>query len=172
MSEATAPAVGGPVRLRAPAHQVSPRSRWFWGVRALLAWLVPLVIEIVIAVRTHGDRGPAELVIAGTALLAIAHISVMPQWRYRVHRWEATPTAVYTQSGWINQQRRIAPLSRIQTVDTERGPIEQLFGLANVTVTTASAAGPLKIHGLALTTAQQLVDELTSATGQSAGDAT
>ncbi len=72
----------------------------------------------------------------------------MPQWRYRVHTWEDAGGAVYTQTGWITQERRIAPVNRIQTVDTQRGPIEQLFKLSNVTVTTASAAGPLKIHGL------------------------
>src|SRR4051794_41629800 len=65
----------------------------------------------------------------------------MPRWRFAVHRWEAAPDAVYTQSGWFDQERRIAPVSRIQTVDTERGPLEQLFGLSSVTVTTASAAG-------------------------------
>jgi membrane protein YdbS with pleckstrin-like domain len=96
----------------------------------------------------------------------------MPRWRYRIHLWEATPEAVYTQSGWFNQERRIAPVSRIQTVDSERGPFEQLFGLANVTVTTASAAGPLKIDGLDHATAQRLVDDLTSNTQAARGDAT
>ena len=71
-----------------------------------------------------------------------------------------------------DQQRRIAPISRIQTVDSERGPFEQLFGLSTVTVTTASAAGPLKIVGLDRGTAQDLVDELTSATEATHGDAT
>jgi membrane protein YdbS with pleckstrin-like domain len=105
-------------------------------------------------------------------VLAAAHLIVMPQWRYRVHRWEATDTAVYTQTGWFSQQRRIAPISRVQTVDSERGPIEQLFKLANVTVTTASAAGPLKIDGLAAADAEQLVADLTARVGQSTGDAT
>jgi len=57
-------------------------------------------------------------------------------------------------------------------VDTERGPLEQLFRLANVTGTTASAAGPLKIHGLAPDTADRLVAELTSATAADPHDAT
>ena len=96
----------------------------------------------------------------------------MPQWRYRVHRWEDTDTALYTQSGWITQERRIAPIARIQTVDTHRGPIEQLFRLANVTVTTASAAGPLKIHGLARPEADRLVAELTERTQTAVDDAT
>jgi len=74
--------------------------------------------------------------------------------------------------GPLIQERRIAPLSRVQTVDIERGPLEQLFRLANVTVTTASAAGPLRIHGLDRATAEGLVAELTEVTSQSEGDAT
>jgi len=96
----------------------------------------------------------------------------MPQWRYRVHRWEASGTAVYTQSGWFNQERRIAPVARIQTVDTNRGPFEQVFGLSNVTVTTASAAGPLKIHGLERGLADRLADDLSQRTQSAGGDGT
>ena len=96
----------------------------------------------------------------------------MPQWRYRVHRWEVAPQAVYTRAGWLHQESRIAPISRIQTVDSERGPLEQLFGLADVTVTTASAAGPLSIEGLDRATAERLVDELTTAAQATRGDAT
>jgi membrane protein YdbS with pleckstrin-like domain len=39
-------------------------------------------------------------------------------------------------------------MSRIQTVDTVRGPLQQLLGLSTVTVTTASAAGPLQVKGI------------------------
>jgi membrane protein YdbS with pleckstrin-like domain len=96
----------------------------------------------------------------------------MPRWRYAVHRWEAAPDAVYTQSGWFDQERRIAPVSRIQTVDTERGPFEQLFGLSSVTVTTASAAGALEIKALDREVADRLVDELTATTVRDDEDAT
>jgi membrane protein YdbS with pleckstrin-like domain len=105
-------------------------------------------------------------------VLAAAHLAIMPRWRYRVHRWEATDTAVYTQTGWISVERRIAPISRVQTVDSERGPIERLFRLANVTVTTASAAGPIKIHGLAAADTDRLVSDLTTRVAKSTGDAT
>jgi uncharacterized protein len=158
-------------RLRAPANLVSPRARWYWAVRALPGWVLALALECVVWATASSKVVPA-LVIVATLLLATAHVAVMPQWRYRVHRWETTETAVYTQSGWFKQERRIAPVSRIQTVDTERGPFEQLFGLSNVTVTTASAAGPLKIHGLAQDMAAGLVDELTVRTQAVGGDGT
>ncbi len=105
-------------------------------------------------------------------LLGIAYVVVMPQWRFRVHRWEVTEDAVYTSAGWLSQEWRVAPMSRIQTVDTERGPLQQLFGLATVTVTTASAAGALQVAGLDHRLARDLVEQLTATTQATPGDAT
>jgi len=141
-------------------------------VRAALGWLV-VVLPAIAAVPVVDDP-PASATAAATALvlLAAAHTAIMPRWRYRVHRWEATDDAVYTQAGWLNQEWRVAPMSRIQTVDTQRGPLQQLFGLATVTVTTASAAGPLHIEGLDLRVASELVERLTATTQAAPGDAT
>jgi len=158
--------------LRDPANYVSPRAVAYWTVRAVPLWVLVLAGESLwLWSARDGVRLPVA-VLALTVLCAAAHLIVMPRWRYRVHRWELTATAVYTQAGWISQERRIAPISRVQTVDTERGPLEQLFQLANVTVTTASAAGPLRIQGLDRAMAEALVAELTEITGQSRGDAT
>jgi uncharacterized protein len=158
--------------LREPAHLVSRRAVTYWTVRAAEGWLLLLVGQVVWFWLDDSRTGLRVIVLLVTVLLAAAHLAVMPRWRYRVHRWEVSPLAVYTQAGWLTQERRIAPLSRIQTVDSERGPLEQLFGLANVTVTTASAAGPLHIKGLDDATAQRLVHELTTVTAAVEGDAT
>ena len=89
-----------------------------------------------------------------------------------MHRWEVSDTAVYTQTGWWARERRIAPMSRIQTVDYAEGAISRMFGLATVTVTTASAAGALRIEGLDRELAQRLVDDLTLKADAVEGDAT
>ena len=148
--------------LRPPRYRVSRTAIWYWTARAAIGWLALAAIQVVWLLLARDGAGWRVAALVATGVLAVAHLVVMPRWRYRVHRWEATPEAMYTQSGWFNQERRIAPISRIQTVDSERGPLEQLFGLANVTVTTASAAGPLRIHGLDRDTAQRLVDDLTT----------
>jgi uncharacterized protein len=167
------PAVAGTAtELRPPRHRVSRRAIWFWATRAAFGWVVIAAVQVVWWVLEHDGAGWRTTALAATALLGAAHLVVMPQWRYRVHRWEATPEAMYTQAGWFNQERRIAPISRIQTVDSERGPLEQVFGLANVTVTTASAAGPLRVHGLDREVAERLVQDLTARTQASRGDAT
>jgi len=170
--DAPVPDHPGSPDLRPPRHRVSPRAVRYWTARAAAGWSVVGIAQAVWLVMTSADRPWHVLALVVTFVLAAAHVTVMPRWRYAVHRWETAPGAVYTQSGWFDQERRIAPIARIQTVDTERGPLEQLFGLSNVTVTTASAAGALEIRGLDREVADRLVDELTAATQADAEDAT
>jgi membrane protein YdbS with pleckstrin-like domain len=59
----------------------------------------------------------------------------------------------------------------VQTVDTDRGPLQRALGLASVTVTTASSSGALTIGGLEADDALGLAERLTRAT-ESVGDAT
>lgn len=163
---------GSAPALRAPANLVSKRAVRFWAVRAAVKWVPLVAIQVAWWVADHQHAGWHWAAAVATLILLLVNVVVEPQWRYRVHRWESTDTAVYTQSGWFRVERRIAPMSRIQTVDVDRGPLEQLFKLANVSVTTASAAGPLKIHGLDHSVAQRLVHDLTEATEHSQDDAT
>jgi membrane protein YdbS with pleckstrin-like domain len=157
--------------LREPSRRVSPRARTMWQVSAVVEALMTLTALVVAdAVFDRVDLPWWVFVLAVGAHLVWA--GVVPQWRYLVHRWEVTDTAVYTQTGWWARERRIAPMSRIQTVDHGEGAVERLFGLATVTVTTASAAGALQISGLDRDVARQLVDELTLKADAVEGDAT
>jgi uncharacterized protein len=160
------------LRMRPPAHRVSRTAVWYWTARAALSWLVILGLQVLWLYTRPSDRLAHVIVLGLSGVVAAIHMIAMPQWRYRVHRWEATRDAVYVQSGWITQERRLAPISRIQTVDSKRGPIEQLLGLADVVVTTASAAGPLVIQGLDQGVAEALVSELTATAQAAPGDAT
>jgi membrane protein YdbS with pleckstrin-like domain len=142
-------------------------------------WMVSDLLRLapVAAVLVLGD-GPWNLFTvpawlwAAFLVVAAAYVVVVPQWRYLVHRWEVTETAVYTQTGWWARERRIAPMSRVQTVDHREGAIARLFGLATVRVTTASSAGALTIEGLEQQRARAIVEELTRMADSVPGDAT
>lgn len=157
--------------LREPAGRVSPRAPVIWAVGAVVRGLLLAAAVFVASVVAELFSVPtwAWVAYAGAVLV---HAVVMPVYRYRVHRWESTSTAVYTQSGWLSRERRIAPMSRVQTVDLQQTAFSRLFGLANVTVTTASAAGPLRIEALGVDVAERLVEELTRRAEDEAGDAT
>ncbi|WP_432847232.1 PH domain-containing protein [Amycolatopsis sp. CA-161197] len=158
--------------LRPPEHRVSRKAIGHWTASAAIGWLVVIGVQAVVVATSDDPPSWLSVTLVLCCVLGPLHLLVMPQWRYRVHRWEVTAEAVYTQSGWLKQEWRIAPISRIQTVDIERGPLEQMFGLARITVTTASAAGPLRISGLDHDRAVALADELTRTTQAVRGDAT
>lgn len=171
MNEGAVAEQSGP-ELREPAHLVSPRARPYWRLTAAIGWVVLLVALVVPWRLWLDDRWWATAVVVGVAGYAVLHVIVMPVVRYRVHRWEVTPTAIFTRSGWVNREQRIAPLSRVQTVDSTQSGLMRLFDLASITVTTASAAGPITISCLDRATAERVVAELTEITGRTEGDAT
>ncbi|MEU8823246.1 PH domain-containing protein [Streptomyces sp. NPDC048636] len=163
--------------LRPPRHRVDPRARRWWTVQALLAvsgpaLLTALALAVLSLLFFPGALpwlGPLLLVVL--VLPAVGYLWFMPKWRYTVHAWELGERAVYAAGGWFWRTRRIAPLSRVQTVDTVRGPIQRAFGLATVTVTTASTAGDIRIAGLSDADAEELSRRIGEAAQLVPGDA-
>ncbi|MFI0742144.1 PH domain-containing protein [Streptomyces sp. NPDC021100] len=157
---------GAPVTLRPPRHRVDPRARRWWAVQALLTVSGPLLLTaaalLVLSALLFPGALPwlAPLVAVALAAPALGYQLAMPAWRYRIHAWEVGEAAVYTTNGWFWQRSRIAPLSRVQTVDTTIGPLQRRYGLATVVVTTASTAGAVKISGLAETDARRMAEHV------------
>jgi membrane protein YdbS with pleckstrin-like domain len=143
-----------------------------WAVSAALGWILPIAAQVVWLILLPRPGWLHLTVAAVTVVLMALHVFVVPVWRYRVHRWEISPQAAFTRSGWLIQQRRIAPISRVQTVDTYRGPIDRMFKVANVTVTTASSAGAVHIRALDNDVADRVVEQLTDIAALGAEDAT
>lgn len=158
--------------VRDPRYPPSSKAPLVWALGAAIPWLAVL---IGLAVWLAVDRRVVVLQVAVAGVVtvcAVVSVFVVPVWRYRVHRWEISDKAVYTRTGWLVQERRIAPISRVQTVDTHRGPLDRLFGLSNVTVTTASSAGAVQIVALDAAVADDIVARLTDIAAIGSHDAT
>lgn len=162
----------GAVRLRPPVNTLDPRAVGWWRVQWLLLTAVPVAVLAVLGAFLALARFWLWLPAAVLAVLGTGCAVLVPLWWFRTHRWEVTDEAVYVRTGVLWQEWRIAPMSRIQTVDTVRGPLEQLFRLATVTVTTASAKGAVRIEGLDHELAAGLAERLTRITRDTPGDAT
>ncbi|MFC6013973.1 PH domain-containing protein [Nocardia lasii] len=158
--------------LAEPAWRPSPKAKVLWAVENAIGVVVLFVGLAVWVFFDDSHRGWQAVAGLAVAALGALTVVVVPLWRYAVHRWEVTDEAVFTRVGWLDQESRVAPISRVQTVDTERGPLERLLGLATVTVTTASSAGAVKISALDLAIAEETVSRLTAIAAQHRGDAT
>lgn len=160
------------MQLPQPERRVASRAPAYWRLRGALVCLVVLAVAGVVQFTVHPPTSVAVLMWLVVAGVAVAEVLVMPRWRYAVHRWDVNDEAVSTQIGWWVSELRVAPISRVQTVDTERGPLMRLFGLSTVTVTTASAKGALHIPALEDAVATQLVSDLTAISAADHRDAT
>lgn len=155
--------------LRDPAHQVSTKAVLRWRISALLLSLVGAVVLTAVLAVTETSLWWlwALLYLA----VATTYVVTMPRLRYATHRWEATPTAVYTQTGWIGRTREIVPMSRVQTVEYHQDAFDRILGLASVSVSTA-AEDDLEIALLDHVVAAELTASLTAAAEAETGDAT
>lgn len=160
------------LRLRPPQRRVSRRAVAWWTLQGVIAGVAMLGALTVAHLLLPSIRSWLIPLWVLASVMTLVEVLVAPAWRYAVHRWETTSAAVYSAGGWFVREWRVAPISRIQTVDTVAGPLQQLLGLASITVTTASAKGPVRIDGLERETAIEMADHLTEIAQLSTGDAT
>ena len=113
---------------------LSPGARWVWGARQALVWLVLLGLALVL-----GDR-----LWSGLWLVALLGLLVLPAAvsliRWRRWRWDVGEDGIDIRHGTLTERRTLIPWIRVQHVDTRRGIIEQLSGLATVVVHTAAGS--------------------------------
>lgn len=160
------------MRMRPPALRVERRAIAWWMLRNIIATGIPLAALTISSIIWEPARVWLIAPMIAFAVILVAKVALEPWWRYRVHRWEITERATYASMGWIVVEWRVAPTTRIQTVDAVRGPLEQLFGLSTLRVTTASSYGAISIRGLDRRTAEEAATRLAVVAELSEGDAT
>jgi uncharacterized protein len=131
---------------------LSPGARWVWAARQALVWIVLLGLAIVL-----GDR-----LWSGLWLVALLGLLVLPAAvsliRWRRWRWDVGEDGIDIRHGTLTERRTLIPWIRVQHVDTRRGIVEQLSGLATVVVHTA--AGSHEIPLLAVGEAELLRERI------------
>ncbi|GAB16495.1 hypothetical protein GOEFS_004_00100 [Gordonia effusa NBRC 100432] len=158
--------------LRDPAYLVDPRARTLWRIGPLVFGVPVFLALLAVAVFVEPARIPTAIATLVVGAGTVFYTTVVPAWRYRFHRWEVTGTVIYSQAGWFTRTRVIIPISRVQVIDTAAGPFEQLLGLAQLKVTTASSAGTVHIAGLDAAMARQIASDLTIRIENRGDDAT
>jgi membrane protein YdbS with pleckstrin-like domain len=141
-------------------HLPDPRARTLWTIfgavgGGLLAALVGVLAII-------GEVWPlaAALIVIG---IAVGSVFGRAAWRRRT--WVLAPRALELQRGVIVQRATTIPYERIQQIDVERGPIERLFGLAQLVVRTAAATTDANLYGLSPADADSLRERLLDLAG-------
>jgi len=137
-------------RLLPPREHLDPRARTMWYVSEAIQtviWLTMVAVAAAAILRfTPVDQRWVILAAAAIFVFSIVEGVVSPALRYRYWRYEIRDDEVDLQYGVLMKTRQLIPMSRIQHVDTRRGPLQQRFGLSSVVFFTA--AGSMEIPAL------------------------
>ncbi len=114
-----------------PFRRLHPASLLFGALSVLRGFLLPAVVVVVLG---RGRGG--ELWLALLALPAAVAAVV----RYLSYSFALGDDELVIREGVFHRKERHIPYQRIQSLDTTRGPLHRLLGVADLSVQTASGA--------------------------------
>lgn len=82
--------------------------------------------------------------LAATVFLCLLWAILTPFVRFRRYKYMIADDRIEIVEGLFYIRRTIVPIDRIHQIDITRGPIDNRFGLAKVTVTTAGAKATMR----------------------------
>jgi membrane protein YdbS with pleckstrin-like domain len=139
-----------------PQRRLAPAARWLWRVEGVGLGVGALALAATVDAATSGWAGPAAL--AAAVVVAVCAVLVVPELRWRRWRWEVREHEVDIRRGTLTITRTLVPMLRVQHVDTRRGVLEQMLGLATVVFHTA--AGENRIPALPLAEAGRVRERI------------
>ena len=116
---------------------------------ALLAWLLSLPVAVWL---------PLAVVVVVLAAVGWVQVGRNARWWAYAERDED----LYVRHGVMRRRLVVVPYGRMQYVDVQSGPLEQVFRIASVHLHTASPGTSARIPGLPALEAARLRDRLTS----------
>ena len=116
---------------------------------ALLAWLLSLPVAVWL---------PLAVVVVVLAAVGWVQVGRNARWWAYAERDED----LYVRHGVMFRRLVVVPYGRMQYVDVQAGPLEQVFRIASVHLHTASPGTSARIPGLPAGEAARLRDRLTS----------
>lgn len=146
----------------APTDQWNPLSPGYLRMKrtmVLVVWsleLFPIALALGIFYRWW----------AGAALALAAVCWIGYRWHrqgrvYRIWGYAQRETDLYIREGLLFRRLTVVPYGRMQVVTVNSGPIERRYGLATVTLETASSGTDATIPGLPQAEADALRERLT-----------
>lgn len=92
------------------------------------------------------------------AVIVLINCIINPYFRYRRYGYYIDDERIETIEGYLFIEKNVVPVERLHKFQIEKGPITRLFGVINITVTTAG--GDLEIHLLEEGKAEKIAGNL------------
>lgn len=92
------------------------------------------------------------------AVLTLADVLISPYFRYHRYRYSINEECIDIIEGYLFVKRNIVPIERLHKLQTAKGPIDQIFKVAKVIVTTGG--GDVTLSFLEEEKAEVIADSL------------
>ena len=102
------------------------------------------------------------------AALTLLDVLVSPYFRYHRYRYSINEECIDVIEGYLFVKRNIVPIERLHKLQTKKGPIDQMFKVAKMVVTTGG--GDVTLSFLEEEKAEQLAESLQKRINEIAAD--
>lgn len=104
--------------------------------------VLDIVILLVIGILNYlwlipGDIEIGKLISAVCAIICLVSMVITPYFRFNRYRYSISDECIDIKEGYLFVKRHIVPIERLHKLETSKGPIDQIFNVSKVTVTTA-----------------------------------
>ena len=141
--------------LPAERHRLPGRVTTYWRWRVLCSSLPLLIMLVTAAIVLPWGPWWVRWGVVGVVMAAISvFMIILLPIRYRVFWYAVSSTEIDIQNGIIFTTRSVVPMRRVQTVQSQRGPIADHYRVTNLKVRTA--AGSVALSGLDRSEADEL----------------
>ncbi|HZJ77807.1 MAG TPA: PH domain-containing protein [Clostridia bacterium] len=119
-------------------ESLSPKALKLMRLSSLLLMFFILILPSLVAIAVGKNTIPIAIPIA-IIVLSIVYIFAVPLIRFRRYKYLIASDRIEIKEGILFIKRTIVPIDRIHQIDVLRGPIDNLFGVAKVNITTAGS---------------------------------
>lgn len=141
-----------------PWHRISPRLA---SARRIAVLLVDVPLLLVAAVLAGAVSRWVWIAVAGLGVLLLWQLWLIGR-QVSAITYAELPEEIVIRRGRLFRRLVSIPYGRLQYADMSSGPLERRFGLASVTIHTASPASGGTVPGLELPAAEALRERLTA----------
>ncbi len=126
---------------------------------SIICWTVFFLVKNETIPLTGATGRRIAMIICVIVFIAeLLETCISPYFRYQRYRYSLTDEEVQIKEGYIFLQHTIVPISRLHKINIQAGPLDRLYGLAQVEITTAG--GDITIKFLEKEKAEQIADKL------------
>ncbi|MFC0470224.1 PH domain-containing protein [Halalkalibacter kiskunsagensis] len=144
-----------------PSQFLSEKALPVWRLRAFLESLFVALVPIAYGIIIYFFSVPLWILwilLSGYIIYVVLTVVIIPPLRWKRWRYDVLADEIDLQRGFFIRKRTLIPMSRVQHVDTEQGPLLRKYKLAAVSISTAATVH--QIPSLTIEIADELRDRI------------